>query len=229
MQAKFGYALDSSGTDRVIIGAPAANKFKITIQGLAAHAGLNPEDGINAIQVAAHAIAGLRLGRLDEESTANFGLINGGVATNIIPDSVMIEGEVRSHSMEKLQHYTREIETVFQRTVENWPERRTVDGAERPAVRIATIAEYPAMHLDLESPLIRRIDAAGRAIGKELQFVVAGGGSDANIFNGYGIPTAIVATGMDKVHTTDEQLDLNHIVDLTRILYALATIPEPNI
>jgi tripeptide aminopeptidase len=228
IQAKYGYALDSSGTDRVIIGAPAANKFKITVQGLAAHAGLNPENGINAILVAAKAIAGLRLGRLDEESTANFGLISGGMATNIIPDAVTIEGEVRSHSVEKLQRYTREIETAFQRTVETWPGRQTVDGAERPAVTIATLAEYPAMRLHRESALIRRIDAAGKAVGKELQFVIAGGGSDANIFNGYGLPTAIVATGMDKVHTIDEQLDLNHIVDLTRILYALATIPEPN-
>lgn len=226
IRSQYGYALDSSGINRVIIGAPAANKFKITVQGLAAHAGLNPEDGINAIQVAAKAIAGLRLGRLDDESTANFGLINGGVATNIIPDSLTIAGEVRSHSPAKLQRYTKEIEDAFHETVKNWPGRKIVDGVERPAVTIATLAEYPTMRLDPSSPLIRRIDAAGKAIGTDLQFVIAGGGSDANIFNGHGLPTAIIATGMDQVHTINEQLDLNHMVDLTRLLFALVNLAE---
>lgn len=226
IRSQYGYALDSSGINRVIIGAPAANKFKITVQGLAAHAGLNPEDGINAIQVAAKAIAGLRLGRLDDESTANFGLINGGVATNIIPDSLTIAGEVRSHNLAKLHRYTKEIEDAFHETVKNWPGRRIVDGVERPAVTIATLAEYPTMRLDPSSPLIRRIDAAGKAIGTDLQFVIAGGGSDANIFNGHGLPTAIIATGMDQVHTINEQLDLNHMVELTKLLFALVNLAE---
>ena len=226
IRSQYGYALDSSGINRVIIGAPAANKFKITVQGLAAHAGLNPEDGINAIQVAAKAIAGLRLGRLDDESTANFGLINGGVATNIVPDSLTIAGEVRSHSPAKLQRYTKDIEDAFHETVKNWPGRRIVDGVERPAVTIATLAEYPTMRLDPSAPLIRRIDAAGKAIGTDLQFVIAGGGSDANIFNGHGLPTAIIATGMDQVHTINEQLDLNHMVELTKLLFALVNLAE---
>ncbi len=226
IRSPYGYALDSSGINRVVIGAPAANKFKITVQGVAAHAGLNPEDGISAIQVAAKAIATLRLGRLDEESTANFGLINGGVATNIIPDSLTIAGEVRSHSLAKLEKYSKDIEDAFNAVVDNWPEKQLVNGARRPTVTITTLAEYPAMRLDQSSPVIRRVDAAGKAIGTELQFVIAGGGSDANIFNGHGLPTAIIATGMDQVHTVNEQLDLNHIVDLSRLLYALVGLAE---
>jgi tripeptide aminopeptidase len=217
VKAPYGYALDSSGINTVITGAPAANKFKIEITGAAAHAGLNPEQGISAIQVAAKAINEVRLGRLDEQSTANFGLIKGGVATNIIPEKVIIEGEVRSHSTEKLAQYTAEIENIFRATVETWcnpsPENTLL-----PKVDIKTMAEYPAMSLSMDSAVIDRIRRAGEKSDKTLTFLVAGGGSDANIFNGCGLPTAIVATGMSKVHTTDEQLDLNDLVSLTELI-----------
>lgn len=224
--AKYGYALDSSGIDKVIIGAPAANKFKIEITGAAAHAGLNPEQGISAIQVAAKAINEVRLGRLDEESTANLGLIQGGVATNIVPEQVVINGEVRSHSLEKLARYTAEIEAVFRKTVADW-RNPSPENTLRPKIEIETLAEYPAMKLDPHSAVVRRIRAAGEKLGKDLKFVVAGGGSDANIFNSFGLPTAIVATGMTKVHTTDEQLELSDLVSLTELICAVAVQLEP--
>ncbi len=220
LKAKYGYALDSSGIDKVIIGAPSANKFKITVTGAAAHAGLNPEQGISAIQVAAAAITKVQLGRLDEESTANFGIISGGVATNIVPEQVTIEGEVRSHSSERLARYTADIKTIFETTVAEW---QTPPGnILRPKVKIEALSEYPAMLLSMDSPVIRRIRSAGESIGKKIDFVVAGGGSDANIFNGFGLPTAIVATGMTKVHTTEEQLDLNDLVSITELILAAA-------
>lgn len=218
----YGYALDSTGIDKVIVGAPAANKIKIDVHGIAAHAGLNPEKGINAFCLAAKAIAELRLGRLDEQSTSNFGLIRGGIATNIVPDLITLEGEVRSHSMEKLEDYTREIEATFQRTVDNW-KNPFIDHDGFPSVDIRVEKEYPAMYLEESSQVLRRISLAGRRIGRNLDFVVAGGGSDANIFCSYGYPTAIIATGMDKVHTTDECLDLNNLVSLTELLHALVT------
>ena len=90
-------------------------------------------------------------------------------------------------------------------------------------VTIQTIAEYPAMLLDKESSVLKRVALAGTLAGKELTFEIAGGGSDANIFNDNGLATAIIATGMDKVHTTNEQLDLEHLIDLARLLLALAT------
>jgi len=219
----YGYALDSSGIDRVIVGAPAANKFSIEITGASAHAGLQPEMGINAIAVAAKAISQIKLGRLDAESTANLGLIAGGVATNIVPERVVIDGEVRSHDPKKLQAYSDEIERIFHETVAAWPETMTENGPKRPMVKINRMAEYPAMHLAPEAPVLRRIHAAERALGKTLEFIVAGGGSDANIFNDKGLPTAIVATGMDLVHTTGERLRLDDLVELTRLLFAIAT------
>jgi len=244
LTADLGYALDSTGIDRIVIGAPAANKLKIEVHGIAAHAGLHPEQGISALCLTANAITNLRLGRLDEESTANFGLIHGGVATNIIPDHITIEGEVRSHSLSKLAAHTEEIKRTFQQVIECWPlppvalhpsmERATLGhpcpappspvAESLPSVEISVHPEYPAMHLKLDDPVITRIHEAGRKLGRKLEFEIAGGGSDANIFNDFGLPTAIIATGMNKVHTTDECLDLKDLIRLTELLYAIAVI-----
>ncbi|MDD3815202.1 MAG: M20/M25/M40 family metallo-hydrolase [Desulfocapsaceae bacterium] len=245
LTAGYGYALDSTGIDRIITGAPAANKLKIEVHGIAAHAGLHPEQGISALCLTANAITNLRLGRLDEESTANFGLIHGGVATNIIPDHITIEGEVRSHSLPKLAAHTAEIQRTFQQVIECWPfppslaptalehpcpsplppdqqdvnERQALDFS--PSVTINVQQEYPAMRLDMSDPVLTRVQEAGINLGRTLEFQVAGGGSDANIFNSSGLPTAIIATGMDKVHTTDECLDLKDLIRLTELLFAI--------
>jgi tripeptide aminopeptidase len=225
LTAKFGYALDSTGIDRVIVGAPAANKLKIEVRGIAAHAGLHPEQGVSALCLTAKAIADLRMGRLDEESTSNLGLIHGGVATNIIPDSIIIEGEVRSHSLQKLAAHTAEIERTFQQVIECWPLPPSPEQApvEQPAPSVAFTVqlEYPAMRLQLTDPVLARVKQAEMILGRPLEFQIAGGGSDANIFNSFGMPTAIIATGMDKVHTTDECLDLRDLIRLTELLYAI--------
>lgn len=223
LRTGYGYALDSTGIDHVVIGAPAANKINIEIKGLAAHAGLCPEAGINALALAAQALSSLRLGRLDEESTCNFGMIQGGVATNIVPERVTLRGEVRSHSKEKLERYTEEIFAAFQKVVADW-QSGPATGDARPAVEIEIVDDYPPLAIAEDAPVLQRIKKAAGLCRKELRYIVAGGGSDANIFNGFGLPTAIVATGMDKVHTVDEQLDLNDLVSLTELLYALITV-----
>ena len=220
--AKSGYALDSTGIDTVITGAPAANRLKVEVHGIAAHAGLNPEQGVSAFCLAARAIADLRLGRLDEQSTANFGLIKGGVATNIVPDLITIEGEVRSHSPAKLRDYTFEIESTFRNVVKGWSEQ--VGTGKHPSVEITVEKEYPVLSLEDDDPTILRVRRAGDLLEREIIFQVAGGGSDANIFNSYGLKTAIIATGMDKVHTTDECLDLRDLVSLTELLLAVVEV-----
>lgn len=220
--AKYGYALDSNGINNVIVGAPAANKITVRIKGLAAHAGLCPEAGINALAVAAEALNKLHLGRLDEESTCNFGLIQGGVASNIIPESVVIQGEVRSHSVEKLTAYTKKITQTFTETTTNW-QNSTHTAGKKPTVTFDITDDYPALLLQDDQPVIQRIKKAADIAQKELAYILAGGGSDANIFCGNGLPTAIIATGMEKVHTLEEQQDLNDLTDLTELLYGLVT------
>jgi len=222
IRAKMGYALDTSGFGRVIIGAPASNRLKITIQGLAAHAGLHPERGINAISLAGKALAKAPLGRIDEESTVNFGTIQGGAASNIVPEQVIIEGEVRSHSPEKLDQLTREIEQVFRTTVEDW-EDPFGEAKGLPKLDFTAAPDFPVMQLSTTDTVIRLIDQAAASIELKLRYEVAGGGSDANIFNGYGLQTAIVATGMTHVHSTEEQVSLQDMVDLTRLILALVS------
>lgn len=222
IKAKTGYALDSSGTNRVIVGAPAANRITAEIKGLASHAGLSPEKGISAIQLAAKAIARLKLGRLDSESTANIGVIAGGTATNIIPESVLVQGEVRSHSLHLLQEYTEHIRSVFKEEVDNWSDPGGMVSV-KPSLDFKIIDDYPVMKLDRESTVLKRVAAAAASLERKLSFVVAGGGSDANIFNGYGLQCAILSTGMDKVHSTRETIKLSDMAHTAELILAILT------
>ena len=222
IRAKMGYSLDSSGFGRVITGAPASNRLHITVKGVAAHAGLHPEWGINAITLAGQALSEAPFGRIDEESTVNFGTIQGGAASNIVPEEVSIEGEVRSHSTEKLDRLTREVEAAFQKTVSEWQDP-SGEARGKPELIFRMEPDFPAMTLSREDQVIEEVDRAAKSIGMTLDYKIAGGGSDANIFNGYGLQTAIIATGMTHVHSTDEQVSLQDMADLTRLIIALIT------
>lgn len=222
LKAKMGYALDSTGTDIVVIGAPAANHLHIEIKGLAAHAGLHPEQGISSIQLASQAVAKLPLGRLDHESTANIGLISGGNATNIIPEITKIEGEVRSHSAEKLAMYTQNVKNTFETVIKDWANSNT-SLESWPSLSFEAIEEYPVLKLSSDDDVIKRIDEAAQRLGRKLEHVVAGGGSDANIFNGNGAKTAIIGIGMTNVHTTDEQISLNDMIYTAELIKSLIT------
>jgi tripeptide aminopeptidase len=223
IKAKIGYALDSSGINRVVVGAPAANRITAEITGVAAHAGLSPEKGISAIHLAAKALARLKLGKLDSESTANIGLIEGGVATNIIPESVMVQGEVRSHTLSKLEKYIQKIKDVFQDEVDSWTDPESIaDG--KPSLVFKVTEDYPVMKLNKESAVIKRIEEeAAASLDAELDYVVAGGGSDANIFNSFGIQCAILSTGMDKVHSTRETITLSDMALTADLVMAILT------
>lgn len=220
VRAREGYALDSTGFAKVVTHAPAANRLTITVNGVAAHAGLHPEWGVNAMVLAGQALAQAPNGRIDDETTANFGTIHGGAASNIVPEKVVIEAEVRSHSMAKLERVTGEIREVFATTVAAWTDP-TGSAKGAPSVSVEVRQDFPVMQLNREDRVMRRVDAAARSIGLELSYEKAGGGSDANIFNGHGLATAIVATGMTNVHSTNEQVELQDMVDLTRLLIAL--------
>jgi len=225
LRAREGYALDSSGVDLLIIGAPAANHFHFTVTGAAAHAGLHPERGINAIQLAARCLADLPLGRLDEESTANIGRITGGTATNIIPERVLVEGEVRSHSPEKLAAFSQQIKDTIQAAIDHWspgPGAQLGAGV-RPRLDFQLAQEYPAMHLDRTASVLRRVDKAAALLQREIRYERAGGGSDANIFNGKGLATAIIGIGMDHVHSTEETIDLQDMKRTAELVFALLT------
>lgn len=225
INSKIGYALDSTGIDMVITGAPAANRLEITVHGAAAHAGLHPEWGINAITLAAKALTTIPQGRIGDQSTINIGSIQGGTASNIVPEQVTLIGEVRSHSEEYLQKLTTQIQNTFESVIAEWLDP-TGQAKGEPGLTFSVHPDFPVMKLDRTDKVLQHVEKAANSIGMELGYKQAGGGSDANIFNGYGLQTAIIATGMTHVHSTDEQVELGDMEKLTSLLVAiLATAP----
>lgn len=221
LTAKMGYALDSTGIDVVITDAPAARYIIADIHGLAAHAGLHPQQGISAIQLAGQVLSRLHLGQLDNESTANIGLISGGKATNIIPDYVHLKGEVRSHSEDRLQHHLDTIEAVFRQTIDQWPNPYSI--TQRPHLSFKTPEQYPRMSLPKDAHVLRRISSAASSLSRPISFLRAGGGSDANIFNCKGLETAILGIGMTDVHTTHETIRLDEMTRTAELIISLLT------
>lgn len=215
--ARRGLALDTTGINHVIHKAPAANRFTIEIIGQEAHAGVVPENGISAIQIAARGIARMQLGRIDGETTANIGVIKGGQATNIIPRKVVLEGEVRSHNPLKLQEQTRQMIGLLEEEVNR--AQATVAGTViRASMSIEIRDDYPAMHVDLQADILKTISTAADAINFPITIKAAGGGSDANIFNQHGVETVIVGTGMNKVHSVEEEVKVEDMVQIARLL-----------
>ncbi len=203
LKSRFAYVLDCDGAAGTIITrAPAQYRIKSSIIGKAAHAGISPEDGINAIYIASKAISQMQLGRIDEETTANIGVISGGKATNIIPDLVNIEGETRSIDTEKLEKQTDRIVEILKKTAREF-------GAQ---VKVEKDFLYPRLKLDETDTAVVIAMEAALAIGRKPVLAGTGGGSDANILNGYGIPTVNLGIGMSKVHSTEEYITIDNLV-----------------
>jgi tripeptide aminopeptidase len=189
--------------------APSAYKMTYQIKGLAAHAGVHPEAGINAIVAAAQGIARMKLGRIDFETTANIGIISGGTARNIIPDLCVLKGEARSHDAQKLDRQAAHMRLCLEHAAAELG--ATLD---EPQVE----ASYRCFFLPDDAPVIRNAWEAAQALGMEPFTEIGGGGSDANVFNEHGIPALICATGGEGAHTLQERLDIDAMVGCARWL-----------
>lgn len=206
LKSALGYALDSHRVGDLVVGAPAQNSIRITIIGKEAHAGVEPEKGINAIRIAAEAIAAMPMGRIDFETTCNMGVISGGSATNIVPNQVEIRGEARSHSVLKLDQVCADIRHAVESTVQ----RHHYDfGAASFHWDMQT--EYAAFAIRDTEPVVQLALDALKEIGISPKVTVGGGGSDANIINATGLPMVICGTGMNKVHTVAEDLEAEEL------------------
>lgn len=217
LRAQAGYALDTTDPDVIINRAPEAIRFIADVIGQAAHAGINPEDGINAIQIAAKAIADIKPGRIDHETTVNIGTIQGGKATNIIPDLVRIQGEVRSHNADTLRKVQDRIISSFVQAARSYSQNNKAGGGglgapSLPFVQTEIIHDYPAMAVPDDHLLAETAIRAGRSAGRNLKVETTGGGSDANILNSKGLGTLILGIGMRNVHTTSEFILLEDMV-----------------
>jgi len=207
ISAKEGLVYDSDAPGYLVVRAPSAVSISFTVKGLEAHAGVAPERGLSAIKIAAEAIAAMRLGRIDDETTANLGVINGGRAGNVVPSEVVVRGEARSRNGAKLQSQTDHMIACFKEAVAR--ASVMVDGK-----RIAASLEhsvhraYDGMNIPDDAPLVKKVIEAARRIGRTIEPQGTGGGCDANILNQRGIVAANVGTGMREIHTTREWLDV---------------------
>ena len=215
LTARWGYVLDTRNPEAVITRAPAANHLKFSVFGKSAHAGSSPEKGINAIALASKAIAQLQIGRIDSETTCNIGIIQGGLATNIVPDLVVAQGEVRSHSKEKLDQVTHTIVQTFERVV---TEYKGAGETERPRLKTEVISDFDLLAIADDAPVVELALRAADSLGFKLQPARSGGGSDANVLAGHGIQLVVLGTGMTDVHTVNESVRLDDMVQTARLV-----------
>lgn len=201
LKSRFGFAFDSHRVEDIVVGAPSQNSFEVVFRGVEAHAGVEPEKGLNAIRLAAEAIAAMPLGRIDYETTCSVGIIQGGEATNIVPNKVIIRGEARSHSKEKLAKICAEIESAILHAMQPYTEK----GGK---AEISFVSEYQAFRIPESSEMVQLAKNTLQKLNISANVKIGGGGSDANIFNAAGFPMALIGTGMDKVHTVHESIEI---------------------
>jgi tripeptide aminopeptidase len=214
LTAREGFTLDAGGDfGGITIGAPSQDSLHIVVSGRAAHAGVAPEQGINAIVVAAHAVAHMPLGRIDAETTANIGIIKGGEATNIVPPQVELWGEARSHDQEKLVGQVKAMVAALENAAREF-------GA---SVRIEVTHKYDTYRLTEALPIVQQAAQALRAMGVEPRYEISGGGSDVNVFAQRGLSMANLSVGYRAIHSTDEYIavaDLNRAAEIVARLLA---------
>jgi tripeptide aminopeptidase len=217
LTARSGLVLDSDAPGYLFTRAPAANHLEFVVHGLEAHAGMAPEEGINAIEVAAEGVAAMRLGRIDAETTANIGTIHGGAATNIVPNRVQLHGEARSHDAAKLEAQCAHMQQCLEAAA---AEHTVVREGEvyRASVESRISRSYEEMAVPDESPIVQLVFRAAAAIGAPVTSAAMGGGCDANILNRRGFEVANLGTGMQRIHTVHEWLRVSDMVRTAAVI-----------
>ena len=224
LRARTGLVLDSDSVGFLFTKAPAANRMEFHVHGLEAHAGVCPEKGINAIKVAAEGIAQMHLGRIDDETTANIGVVEGGMAVNIVPNHVILRGEARSHSEEKLNRQTEHMKHCLEEAAARHV--LELDGKRHSAKVEAKIErDYDRMDVPESAPIVKLVHAAAKSLKLEVKTLATGGGCDANVLNQKGLVVANLSTGMRDIHTVNEWLDLR---DLNRSAQMVLEIVKLN-
>ena len=213
IKAQYGFVLGAGPpVGSCVYSAPSQDIFDVYIHGKPAHAGAQPEDGISAIAVAARAVARMKLGRVDPETTANVGIIAGGTATNIIPAECYLKCEARSRNPVKLEKQRDAMLAIFQ-------EEADKAGA---TLEVKMDRAYEQYELPMDSPTLQIAEVAAERAGLEFILRVTGGGADANIFNAFGVPTTVLGCGMVNIHRHDEYCTVSDMVKSTQFVVAIA-------
>ncbi len=212
LKAKYGYALDSDGkVGNIVVAAPTQAKIKATILGKTAHAGVAPEKGISAITIASRAISNMPLGRIDSETTANIGRFEGGQQTNIVCDHVDILAEARSLIAEKMEAQVEKMKSAFETAAKDMGGQAIVD------VEVM----YPGFKFGEGDHVVEVARKAAAKIGRSCELQQSGGGSDANVICGFGIPTVNLAVGYEEIHTTNERMPIEELNKLAEMVVAI--------
>ncbi|ATD55368.1 M20/M25/M40 family metallo-hydrolase [Clostridium chauvoei] len=215
IESKSAFIFDTSGDiGTIVIKGPAQDKLLVKIKGKSAHAGVCPEDGISAIQIASEAIANMKLLRIDENTTANIGKINGGVATNIVCPEVIIEAETRSTVIESLEKQTAHMIETFENAAKKF-------GGE---VEISVNRLFGQFVIDENDEIVNKAKKALKAIGIEGKTTSTGGGSDTNVFNGNGLKAINLSSGERKPHTLEEHMKIEDLEILSKLIVELARV-----
>jgi tripeptide aminopeptidase len=213
LRAREGFILDGGELGSAVVKAPTHDRFLIKFKGKASHAGVHPEKGINSIQAAAYAISSLSLGKVDEETTMNIGVIRGGKAINIVPEETVVEGEVRSLKKGKLE---REFKKV---------KRAAKEGGRKVGAKVEIERErlYESFTIPHNSFPFRLAKQAAREEKISFQELVTKGGSDTNIFNARGFTCLNIGVGAKNPHSNEESISISDLEKATnwiiRILF----------
>jgi len=216
LEAELGFVYDQAAPiGGIILGAPTQKSLVARFHGRAAHAGMYPEDGRSAILAASRAIADMRLGRIDDRSSANVGVIEGGVARNIVPEWCTISAEARSRDPATVAELVQEMLDAI------------AFAASTSDCTVETEVEhtYAGYSFPPDAPVVALAAEGLRRAGHEPSTSFSGGGADANVFNERGLPCVNLANGMIDIHTADERIavdDLGAMVDVTLEIVAAA-------
>ncbi len=207
-----GFILDDHEPDAITIGSPSAVRLDYELIGKAAHAGVEPEKGINALKVASEAIAKMNMGRIDDETTCNIGEINGGRASNIVIESVKMKAEVRSHNPQKLEDQVAHMRGCFEDVCEQWRK----NGEDIPRFIEVRKDDYKAVRFTEEDYPVKLAIKAGKELGWNVTTKIGGGGTDGSVISHKNIPCVVVGVGMQDVHSTKEWIKVAELEDSAR-------------
>lgn len=213
IKADYGYCMDIGGAPgEITYAAPKLYDIYVTVKGKAAHAGIAPEEGVNSIMLAAEALSKLpAYGRIDSETTFNVGLFNAGLGSNIVCPEAKFVIDMRSLNVPKLEQLKDDTMALIKEVVE----------AGKGQVEFEVVEGSPAVSVDVDHDCIKLARRAAEKLNFPVEMKTTGGCSDGNYLCGYGLPCALLATGMSNVHTTEEYLKEEDLYNTARWVYGI--------
>ena len=214
LKSKEAYVFDhTTEVGKVVNCGPGQIKIDATVIGKSAHAGLAPENGISAIQVAAKAIAKMNLMRIDEETTCNIGTLKAEYATNIVPEQAHLIAEIRSRNLDKLHAQANQMKDCLQETGDEMGAKLDID----------LTTSYVSFHVDMDDPLVKRVEESCGRLGYRFYSEKGAGGSDANVMILHGIKPIVLGVGIAEAHTGNEYIKIDDLNKSAELILDLMT------